>query len=252
MYTLTPHTPSTTTLPIPHTLYNPTHPTHPLRSYPPHTPSTTLPIPHTLYNPTHPTHPLRSYPPHIPSRTTLPIPHPPPTLYNLVLHTHPHKLHTYNLTCVQGLVFLPPHLCTRSCVPTTAPGYKILCCSVTGPRWASWNLGVFLCIRCAGIHRNLGVHVSRVKSVNLDSWTPDQISVRSPHQSHWGLTTLVTLTTCTTSPSPLTLHHPHHSLHHPHHSHHITLNTHTTSPSTLTLHHPHHSHYITLILEVLP
>ena len=47
----------------------------------------------------------------------------------------------------------------------------------TGPRWASWNLGVFLCIRCAGIHRNLGVHISRVKSVNLDSWTTEQIEV---------------------------------------------------------------------------
>ena len=35
-----------------------------------------------------------------------------------------------------------------------------------------------MCIRCAGIHRNLGVHVSRVKSVNLDSWTPEQIEVR--------------------------------------------------------------------------
>ncbi|XP_048453029.1 stromal membrane-associated protein 1-like [Rhincodon typus] len=44
-----------------------------------------------------------------------------------------------------------------------------------GPRWASWNLGVFICIRCAGIHRNLGVHISRVKSVNLDQWTPEQI-----------------------------------------------------------------------------
>ncbi|XP_023778454.1 stromal membrane-associated protein 1 [Cyanistes caeruleus] len=44
-----------------------------------------------------------------------------------------------------------------------------------GPRWASWNTGVFICIRCAGIHRNLGVHISRVKSVNLDQWTPEQI-----------------------------------------------------------------------------
>jgi len=51
---------------------------------------------------------------------------------------------------------------------------------ITGPRWASWNLGVFLCIRCAGIHRNLGVHISRVKSVNLDSWTPEQIEVEQP------------------------------------------------------------------------
>ncbi|KFP63217.1 Stromal membrane-associated protein 2, partial [Cariama cristata] len=44
-----------------------------------------------------------------------------------------------------------------------------------GPRWASWNIGVFICIRCAGIHRNLGVHISRVKSVNLDQWTQEQI-----------------------------------------------------------------------------
>ncbi|KAG7164750.1 Stromal membrane-associated protein 2-like [Homarus americanus] len=44
------------------------------------------------------------------------------------------------------------------------------------PRWASWNLGIFLCIRCAGIHRNLGVHISRVKSVNLDTWTPQQVA----------------------------------------------------------------------------
>lgn len=50
-------------------------------------------------------------------------------------------------------------------------------CDSKGPRWASWNLGIFLCIRCAGIHRNLGVHISRVKSVNLDQWTAEQISV---------------------------------------------------------------------------
>ncbi|XP_051519532.1 stromal membrane-associated protein 2 isoform X1 [Myxocyprinus asiaticus] len=48
-------------------------------------------------------------------------------------------------------------------------------CHAKGPRWASWNLGIFICIRCAGIHRNLGVHISRVKSVNLDQWTHDQI-----------------------------------------------------------------------------
>ncbi|XP_067944117.1 stromal membrane-associated protein 1-like [Watersipora subatra] len=49
-------------------------------------------------------------------------------------------------------------------------------CDAKGPRWASWNIGVFLCIRCAGIHRNLGVHISKVKSINLDSWTPEQIA----------------------------------------------------------------------------
>uniref|UniRef100_A0A0A9YH10 Stromal membrane-associated protein 1 n=1 Tax=Lygus hesperus TaxID=30085 RepID=A0A0A9YH10_LYGHE len=48
-------------------------------------------------------------------------------------------------------------------------------CDAKGPRWASWNIGIFLCIRCAGIHRNLGVHISKVKSVNLDTWTPEQV-----------------------------------------------------------------------------
>ncbi|KAG5443611.1 Stromal membrane-associated protein 1, partial [Clonorchis sinensis] len=49
-------------------------------------------------------------------------------------------------------------------------------CDAKGPRWASWNIGVFLCIRCAGIHRNLGVHISKVKSVNLDTWTVSQLA----------------------------------------------------------------------------
>lgn len=40
-------------------------------------------------------------------------------------------------------------------------------CDAKGPRWASWNLGVFLCIRCAGIHRNLGVHISKVRMMDL-------------------------------------------------------------------------------------
>uniref|UniRef100_A0A3Q4ABP1 Arf-GAP domain-containing protein n=1 Tax=Mola mola TaxID=94237 RepID=A0A3Q4ABP1_MOLML len=48
-------------------------------------------------------------------------------------------------------------------------------CESKGPRWASWNLGIFICIRCAGIHRNLGVHISKVKSVNLDQWTQEQV-----------------------------------------------------------------------------
>ncbi|KAK6752787.1 hypothetical protein RB195_003909 [Necator americanus] len=48
-------------------------------------------------------------------------------------------------------------------------------CQAKTPRWAAWNLGVFICIRCAGIHRNLGVHISKVRSVNLDSWTAEQV-----------------------------------------------------------------------------
>mmetsp|Transcript_11479 Transcript_11479/g.19261 ORF Transcript_11479/g.19261 Transcript_11479/m.19261 type:complete len:94 (+) Transcript_11479:72-353(+) len=52
-------------------------------------------------------------------------------------------------------------------------------CRKRGPRWASANLGTFFCIECSGIHRNLGVHISFVRSVNLDSWKPEQVEVCS-------------------------------------------------------------------------
>ena len=52
-------------------------------------------------------------------------------------------------------------------------------CKKRGPRWASANLGVFMCIDCSGIHRALGVHISFVRSVNLDSWQEKQVEVGS-------------------------------------------------------------------------
>uniref|UniRef100_A0A7S1XDK9 Arf-GAP domain-containing protein n=1 Tax=Compsopogon caeruleus TaxID=31354 RepID=A0A7S1XDK9_9RHOD len=48
-------------------------------------------------------------------------------------------------------------------------------CGTTNPRWASANLGVFLCIDCSGIHRKMGTHVSTVRSTTLDTWTATQI-----------------------------------------------------------------------------
>ena len=40
----------------------------------------------------------------------------------------------------------------------------------TDPDWASLNLGALVCIECSGIHRNLGSHISRVRSLDLDEW----------------------------------------------------------------------------------
>ncbi|RCH83787.1 hypothetical protein CU098_001657, partial [Rhizopus stolonifer] len=48
-------------------------------------------------------------------------------------------------------------------------------CKKKDPRWASWNLGIFICIHCSGVHRSLGTHISKVKSVDLDTWVPEQI-----------------------------------------------------------------------------
>ncbi len=50
-------------------------------------------------------------------------------------------------------------------------------CASSNPEWASINLGVLLCIECSGIHRSLGVHVSKVRSLTLDSWTPASIAL---------------------------------------------------------------------------
>lgn len=49
------------------------------------------------------------------------------------------------------------------------------CKTTAHPRWASWNLGCFICIRCSGIHRSMGTHISKVKSVDLDAWTDEQV-----------------------------------------------------------------------------
>uniref|UniRef100_A0A674JLK6 Arf-GAP domain-containing protein n=1 Tax=Terrapene triunguis TaxID=2587831 RepID=A0A674JLK6_9SAUR len=45
---------------------------------------------------------------------------------------------------------------------------------LSDPDWASHTLGVFICLNCSGIHRNIP-QVSKVKSVRLDSWDDVQV-----------------------------------------------------------------------------
>ncbi|XP_022714483.1 ADP-ribosylation factor GTPase-activating protein AGD12-like isoform X2 [Durio zibethinus] len=48
-------------------------------------------------------------------------------------------------------------------------------CSAPDPKWASANIGVFICLKCCGVHRSLGAHISKVLSVALDEWSDDEI-----------------------------------------------------------------------------
>eukprot|EP00761_Pharyngomonas_kirbyi_P001956 gb/GECH01001960.1/.p1 GENE.gb/GECH01001960.1/~~gb/GECH01001960.1/.p1 ORF type:complete len:413 (+),score=90.56 gb/GECH01001960.1/:1-1239(+) len=49
-------------------------------------------------------------------------------------------------------------------------------CLASSTQWASMNLGIFICIECSGVHRSLGTHISKVRSVDLDAWSPDMLT----------------------------------------------------------------------------
>jgi hypothetical protein len=59
-------------------------------------------------------------------------------------------------------------LLRRAC---SVPGNEACAeCGAPDVTWASVNLGVTLCLNCSGAHRQLGVHISQVRSLTLDRW----------------------------------------------------------------------------------
>jgi hypothetical protein len=52
-------------------------------------------------------------------------------------------------------------------------------CDSSNPDWCSINFGILLCIECSGLHRSLGTHITKIRSLILDviTFTPDLVSV---------------------------------------------------------------------------
>ena len=48
-------------------------------------------------------------------------------------------------------------------------------CGSPKPKWASMNNGIFLCLKCAGVHRSFGMSISLIRSLQIDSWTEKQL-----------------------------------------------------------------------------
>ncbi|XP_032415550.1 arf-GAP with GTPase, ANK repeat and PH domain-containing protein 2 isoform X5 [Xiphophorus hellerii] len=75
-------------------------------------------------------------------------------------------------------------------------------CEASNPTWASLNLGALICIECSGIHRNLGTHLSRVRSLDLDDWPGELTQVLAAIGNHMANSVWESCTQGRTKPTP--------------------------------------------------
>ena len=121
--------------------------------------------------------PIKRAAPHHPSIPAPPLPRAPSSLLLLIIPPRPHGAPTSASTRSRPYPSALPHGRTPA-QPVRLPG----CCAVAQNAWASINLGQFICFQCSGIHRNLGTHITKVRSLNLDSWNDDWVA----NMERWG------------------------------------------------------------------
>jgi len=72
------------------------------------------------------------------------------------------KYHAFPPACVSLLKSLPGSA-------------KCIDCDEHDPQWATVSYGALLCLKCSGRHRSLGVQVSSVRSITMDSWSHPEV-----------------------------------------------------------------------------
>jgi ADP-ribosylation factor GTPase-activating protein 1 len=57
-------------------------------------------------------------------------------------------------------------------------------CGSPNPQWATAYFGILFCLECSGKHRSLGTHLTFVRSISMDSWKGESLSLRVSSSNH--------------------------------------------------------------------
>ena len=91
-----------------------------------------------------------------------------------IQHTHSLSLNMTNSKSKTDLMMMRPK--DQAQLKAMPGNDRCIDCGRISPEWCSVTLSIFVCLECSGQHRSLGTHISFVRSVKMDSWTPQQLA----------------------------------------------------------------------------